>query len=113
MAWLSTQSHEIQVFILQAAWLREVDPTQKGFWQRVARLVPGGKTAEECHSAYMAQFGATPAEKPRLRQASQKAAASSKGMPSMHSNCVTLCRDIQGLLHRPASGVSITQKNYW
>lgn len=63
---------------MQAAWLREVDPTAKGFWQRVARLVPGSKTAEECHSAYMEQFGSTPAEKPK-RAASQKAGLAMQG----------------------------------
>ena len=42
-----------------------MDPTSKGFWQRVARLVPGSKTASDCHDMYMSQFGSTPAEKPK------------------------------------------------
>ena len=49
---------------MQTAWLKEVDPIAPGFWQRVAKLVPGCKTALDCHSKYMSQFGVTPAPKP-------------------------------------------------
>ena len=70
---------DILTTVIKAAWLREVDPTAKGFWQRVAKLVPGSKTADDCHAAYMSQFGSTPAEKAKTRNASQKAAQNLKG----------------------------------
>lgn len=49
--------------IVQAAWMRDVNPTAPGFWQRVAKKVGGAKTAAECHDKYMSLFGDTPAPK--------------------------------------------------
>ena len=43
--------------------MRDVNPTAPGFWQRVAKKVPGSKTAAECHDKYMSLFGDTPAPK--------------------------------------------------
>ena len=63
---------------------RGVDPTAPGFWQRVAKLVPGGKTALDCHSKYMSQFGATPAPKPARARSGPAPGKSNLGGESGH-----------------------------
>lgn len=77
--------------------LRGVDPTAKGFWQRVAKKVPGGKTSDECHNQYLAQFGDTPAAKPgktRKSAAAQKPQVQPRGahhLPILASDLIKDC----------------------
>ena len=61
--------------------LRDLDPTAKGYWQRVAKMVPGGRTADECHDYHLAQFGATPAAKPGKLRNPTAAQKPQKGQP--------------------------------
>jgi len=61
--------------------LRGLDPTAKGFWQRVAKVVPGGKTADECHDRYVTQFGDTPDPKPGKARNSTAAWKPAPGQP--------------------------------
>lgn len=81
---------------LQAAWMKELDPTAPSFWQRVARHVPGKLTADQCHDKYMSLYGATPAAKPskprgrRPRKSETTAAPAEGTLTTPHMSRITL-----------------------
>ena len=72
--------HDVCGLCMQVA-MRDLDPTAKGYWQRVAKMVPGGRTADECHDYHLAQFGATPAAKPGKLRNPVAAQMPQKGRP--------------------------------